>query len=60
MTELLQIMGAYERASKEDLEKVFTKVSRSNLMTAGSGEKLLCGIRLQVVYNGGSLLLSLS
>jgi solute carrier family 25 aspartate/glutamate transporter 12/13 len=25
MTELLQIMGAYERASKEDLEKVFTK-----------------------------------
>ena len=24
----MQIMGAYERASKEDIEKVFTKVGR--------------------------------
>ena len=28
MAELMQIMGAHERASKEDIEKVFTKVGR--------------------------------
>ena len=31
----MQIMGAQERASKEDIEKVFTKVGRPVLMAAG-------------------------
>ena len=29
MTDLLLVMGANDRASKEDLEKVFTKVKRA-------------------------------